>query len=144
MRETQITPCWFFCSIAVQTVVHFVPWLPGLDNTFWKRYTRYGWGMAQWGSILRFSQLHPRSKNWPIRSKYRPQTGFKLEKRNLHMLQRLRPFVPRPLSNIKQRVWLQTRLGVCFKVIVKTGGAEGKVLHVAIWERGPPFQDMWA
>jgi hypothetical protein len=35
-------------------------------------------------------------------------------------------------------------LGVCFKVIVKTGGAEGKVLHVAIWEQGSPFQDMWA
>ena len=30
-----------FCVIAVQTVVHFVPGLPGLANTFQIRYTRY-------------------------------------------------------------------------------------------------------
>ena len=28
-------------GIVVQTVVHFVPGLPGLANTFWIRYTRY-------------------------------------------------------------------------------------------------------
>jgi hypothetical protein len=27
-----------FCSISVQTVVHFMPGVPEVDNTFWMRY----------------------------------------------------------------------------------------------------------
>ena len=46
-------------GIVVQTVVHFVPGLPGLANTFWIGYTRYvvGVGGGRY-SFLKIKQDH--------------------------------------------------------------------------------------
>ena len=66
--------------------------------------------MSDLGSILRFSHLHPPSQNWPIRAKHRSKTGCIWDRRKIHLLQLIRPYVPRPISNIKRKVWLQTSI----------------------------------
>ena len=62
-------------GIVVQTVVHFVPGLPGLANTFWIRYTRYApsppnWAVRRWADIAKgplftfFLSLFPFLSPW--------------------------------------------------------------------------------